>query len=65
MWEGKWTEELSQLYDQYNAQHPGVEPCLYPDSYAEILYSAMTYEEFVGYIRECLRTGKEIPDVVE
>ena len=61
MWEGKWTEELSQLYDQYNAQHPGVEP----EDYEEILYSAMTYEEFVGYIRECLRTGKEIPDVVE
>ena len=37
MWEGKWTDELSQLYDQYEAQHDGA----YPDEYAEILYSAM------------------------
>lgn len=61
MWEGKWTDELSRLYDQYEAQHDGA----YPDEYAEILYSAMSYEEFVGYIKECLRTGKSIPDVVE
>ena len=61
MWEGKWTDELSRLYDQYKDQHPNS----YPDEYAEILYSAMTYEEFVGYIRECLRTGKSIPDVVK
>ena len=43
MWEGKWTDELSQLYDQYEAQHDGA----YPDEYAEILYSAMEYDEFV------------------
>lgn len=61
MWEGAWTDELSRLYDQYNAQHPGVDP----DDYEEILYKAMSYEEFVGYIRECLKTGKSIPDVVE
>ncbi len=61
MWEGKWTDELSQLYDQYKEMIPNS----YPDEYEEILYRAMTYEEFVEYIRECLRTGKEIPDVVE
>ena len=61
MWDGQWTDELSRLYDQYDAQHDGVDP----DDYAEILYSAMSYEEFVGYIKECLRTGKSIPDVVE
>ena len=49
------------MYDQYEAQHDGA----YPDEYAEILYSAMDYDEFVGYIKECLRTGKSIPDVVE
>ena len=61
MWEGKWTDELSRLYAQYEEQHPGVEP----EDYEEILYSAMTYEEFVGYIRECLKKGVEIPDVVK
>ena len=61
MWEGKWTDELSKLFKQYKNQHDGAEP----DDYAEILYSAMSYEEFVGYIKECLRTGKSIPDVVE
>ena len=60
MWEGKWTEELSKLYDEYKEQHPNS----YPDEYAEILYEAMTYNEFVGYIREYLRTGKSIQDVV-
>lgn len=61
MWEGKWTDELSKLFQQYKNQHDGA----YPDYYEEILYSAMSYDEFVGFIRECLRTGKSIPDVVE
>lgn len=61
MWEGRWTDELRRLYSQYKAQHPGTEP----DDYEEIAYYAMNYEEYVGYIRECLRTGKEIPDVVD
>lgn len=42
MWDGQWTDELSRLYDQYEAQHDGAEP----DDYAEILYSAMSYDEF-------------------
>ena len=28
-------------------------------------YEEISYEEFVGYIRECLRTGEELPDVIE
>ena len=31
MWDGQWTDELSRLYDQYEAQHDGAEP----DDYAE------------------------------
>ena len=36
----------------------------YPDEYDELNYDTMTYERFVWYIRECLQTGKEMPDVV-
>lgn len=32
--------------------------------YDELCYDAMTYEQFVGFIKEPLRTGKELPDVV-
>ena len=31
MWEGKWTDELSRLYDQYEAQHDGIDPDDYED----------------------------------
>ena len=64
------SQNMAVLYDRmkgfihsvaWKYRGQGVEP----EDYEEILYSAMTYEEFVGYIRECLRTGKEIPDVVE
>lgn len=60
MWEGKVDKELLKIYKEYKKQHGAG-----PDEYEEILYEAMTYEEFVGYIKTCLETGKEIPDVVE
>lgn len=34
------------------------------DSYDELDYNAMTYEEFVGFIKECLETEQEMPEVV-
>lgn len=61
MWNGKWTKELEALYDAYAAMWDGMEP----DEYEEIYYDAMTYEEFVGYIKECLEKHLTIWDVVE
>lgn len=60
MWEKELTEELNALMDQYAKAHHGVEP----DGYDELNCNEMTYEEFVGYIKECLATGKEMPEVV-
>lgn len=59
MWEGKITEELRELYKRYDEKFGGG-----PDEYDELCYEAMTYEEFVGYIREALKKGVELPDVV-
>ncbi len=60
MWEGLVTEELKELYRLYDDKF-GCDP----DTYAEIYYDDMSYDEFVGYIKECLETGKSIPNVVE
>ena len=60
MWTGEFTEELEELYRQYAAAHHGAEP----DSYDELMCDEMAYDEFVGYIKECLATGKEMPRVV-
>ena len=60
MWEGKFTEELLELYKKYAVEHYGAEP----DEYDELNCNEMSYDEFVGYIKECLATGKEMPEVV-
>ncbi len=60
MWRGKVTEELKALFIQYHERFG----CGYPDEYDEICYHAMSYEQFVGFIKEALATGKEMPDVV-
>lgn len=60
MWEGKWNEYMKDLFIKYNDKFG----CS-PDTYEEIIYEAMDYEEFCGYIEECLKKNKEIPDVVE
>lgn len=60
MWSGKFTEELSVLYQKYVALFRGAAP----DEYDELCYDAMTYEEFVGYIKECLERNEEMPEVV-
>ena len=56
MWNGLVTEELRDLSLQYANKFRGA--C--PDEYEDI-----TYDEFVAFIRKCLRTGKEIPDIVD
>lgn len=60
MWNGRITEELKKLTREYANQHHGIGP----DGYDDLCYDAMDYEEFVGYIKEALQTGKELPDVV-
>lgn len=60
MWEGKTTEELERLIDQYAKAHYGVEP----DGYDELNYDAMTCEEFAGFIKAALEQGVELPEVV-
>lgn len=61
MWEGKMTEELTELFIAYSKEHYGAEP----DSYVELCYDAMTYDEFVGYIKEALQKHCCIVDLVE
>ena len=61
MWEGTVTKELEELGKAYAAEHHG----MWPDEYDELCYDAMSYEEFVGYIREALRRHCCIVDVVE
>lgn len=60
MWEGKMTPELEDLFSQYREKF-GVGD---PDEYDELNYSHMSYDRFVSYIKECLRTGEEMPEVV-
>lgn len=60
MWKGKVTEELIKLHNQYLKKY-GMEP----DEFAEIFYDGMSYDEYVGYIKECLEKDLEIPDVVK
>ncbi len=60
-WEGKITPELRELAIQYAAENNGISP----DSYEVLCYDAMTYEEFVGYIKEALRRHCCIVDVVD
>lgn len=60
MWQGKITDELRELAHKYSEIFDGA----YVDGYDELCYDAMTYEQFVGFIKESLRTGKELPDVV-
>ena len=60
MWNGKWTEELDKLYDKYMERFGGA----LPDGYDELNYDAMSYENFVGYMKECIETGREMPEVV-
>lgn len=59
MWNGKVTDELKKLFAQYLKEF-GEEP----DEYDELCYEAMTYEEFVGFIKEALDRHCCIVDVV-
>lgn len=60
MWKGPVTEDLRALAIRYANEHNGFEP----DGYEELFYDTMTYDEFLGYIKEALEKGVELPDVV-
>lgn len=61
MWKGKVTDELKELAQKYASKNSGY----FPDEYEELCYDAMTYDEFVGYIKEALRRHCCIVDVVD
>lgn len=61
MWKGKMTKELEDLFIQYANENYGAEP----DGYDDICYDTMTYEEFVGYIKEALRRHCDIVEVID
>lgn len=60
MWKGKVTEELIELHKAYFERYN-----MEPDEYIEILYDGMAYDEYVGYIQQCLQNGVQIPEVVK
>lgn len=61
MWDGIITDELRDLCRQYAEENDGIPP----DGYDELCYDAMTYEEFIGYIKDALQRRCCIVDVVE
>lgn len=60
LWQGKMTEELKDLHTQYRKMFNGFDAC----GYEEISYEGLTYEEYVGYIKESLKQGKELPNIM-
>lgn len=59
-WKGPFDKKLEDLFEQYNDMFDD-----YPDTYAGIYYSGISYDEFCSYIQECLDKKLEIPDVVK
>lgn len=59
MWEGLFDDNMRKLFDLYEERFR-----CDPDTYEEIAYYAMSYDEFAGYIKECLEKDVEIPEVV-
>lgn len=60
MWNGKLDKHINTLFDKYEEKF-GCDP----DTYEGILYEAMDYNEFCGYIEKCLKKNKPIPKVVK
>lgn len=60
MWNGKVTDELKSLFILYHEKFG----CGYPDEYDDLCYDAMSYDQFVGFIKEALQQGKEMPEIV-
>lgn len=60
MWKGKFDDYLRQLFVAYD-EHFGCEP----DTYEEIYYDDMSYDDFIGYINQALEKNVEIDEVIE
>ena len=50
MWHGKVTEELRELAKRYAEENDG----MHVDSYDDVYYHAISYDEFVAYIKMAL-----------
>ena len=64
MWEGKVTEELRELAKRYAEEHGG----MHVDSYDDVYYHAISYDEFVAYIKMALErhcTLIEAMDIID
>jgi len=35
-----------------------------PDGYDDVDYDDIDYEEFIGYIKESIKCGKELPEIL-
>lgn len=60
MWKVEFDDRLKSLFNEYEKMFG-----CYPDTYEEIAYFAMTYDEFVGYIEKSLKQKIEIDEVVK
>ena len=60
MWNGIWTKELDTLYDAYMEKFDGA----LPDGYDELNYDYIPCDEFIQYMKICIETGLEMPDIV-
>ncbi len=60
LWHGETSEELEKLYIQYSKMFHG----FYPGSYEEIDYEGLTYDEYVGYIKESLKQKVVLPEIM-
>ena len=60
MWKGKVTAELKELAYKYTELFDGE----YVDGYDELCYDVMSYDEFVGYIKEAIETHRPLTEVV-
>ena len=36
----------------------------YPDGYIELNYDCISYDEFIQFMKICIETGLEMPDIV-
>lgn len=60
MWKGNFDDHLKKLFVAYDECF-GCEP----DTYEEICYDDMSYDEFAGYINQALEKNVEIDEVIE
>ncbi len=60
LWHGEATEELKELYIQYEKTFH----VFYPGSYEEIDYEGLTYDEYVNYIKKSLEKKVILPKIM-